>query len=195
MAKINAPQPIRRGKEEPMRLAALPKAVPAERTESTLSAPAPPAALEGTPTVGGGERGIAAPPATAHRFADDRATVPPGYGALAPATGSTLGAAPVEGEDATRPGAPGAEKRFDLNLEGARLTDALRLIANVEGKSVVIGPGVKGTVTLRLKNVTTEEALDKLQKEFELSVERKDGTLLVKRMEQNSSTRGETRLA
>ena len=75
------------------------------------------------------------------------------------------------------------EKRFDLQLEGAELADALRLVASVAEKSLVVGPGVEGTVTLTMKNVTVEDVLERLKKDFNLSVEEKGNTLVVTKAE------------
>jgi len=55
-------------------------------------------------------------------------------------------------------GEPAATATF--NFKGARGSDALRLIANQFGYSVVMGDGVGGTLTASLNQVTLEQALE-----------------------------------
>ena len=87
---------------------------------------------------------------------------------------------------------PTAERRFPLRLEGADLVDALRLMASLEGRTLEAGPDVKGTVTLRMRNATAEEVLEKLKKGFDLSVHYEGETMIVRGLKENSRVPGNT---
>jgi type II secretory pathway component HofQ len=50
-------------------------------------------------------------------------------------------------------------KRITLDLQQADIHNVIRLIADVSGMNIVVGDEVKGTVTIKLKNVPWDEAL------------------------------------
>ncbi|MGZ3418172.1 MAG: secretin and TonB N-terminal domain-containing protein [Polyangiales bacterium] len=62
------------------------------------------------------------------------------------------------GTDAQKPVFRG--KRIDLDLVGADLPNVCRLIGELAGVNVVVADGVAGTVTVKMKNVPWEDALD-----------------------------------
>ena len=141
----------------------------------------------GRPSVGapaGGPTGVAGPTTAVAarpvaRPADSAAapTLPalPGLGRGGVA-GGELGAHPLLEEGGVREREE--ERRFPLRLERADLVDALRLVAGAGGRSLEVGPGVEGTVTLAMRDTTAEEALERLKEEFGLSVE-DDGEKIV----------------
>jgi type IV pilus assembly protein PilQ len=51
-------------------------------------------------------------------------------------------------------------RKISLDFQDADLTDVLRLMADVSGLNVIVGPTVSGKVTLKLLNVPWDQALD-----------------------------------
>jgi len=180
LAKIGAPAPAREEKKEPLRLALLPRG-----SNLSFGNERPPGATPGPAAP------VRAQPATAPMTRSESRTALPGISggtAASPAAPAADAGRPVPTEAAlaVAPAAAEEEKRFNLDLEGADLAAALRLLGSVQRKSVVVAPDVKGTVTMRLRNATADEALEKLQKQFDLSVERTPDTLVVRRAEETS---------
>lgn len=68
-------------------------------------------------------------------------------------------------------------KRIDIDLRSADIQNVLRLLAREAGINIVAGDGVKGTVTMRLKNVLLADAFVTILKSLELGYER-DGEVL-----------------
>jgi type II secretory pathway component HofQ len=62
------------------------------------------------------------------------------------------------GTDAKSPAFRG--KRIDLDLVAADLPNVCRLIGELAGVNVVVSDGVAGSVTVKMKNVPWEDALD-----------------------------------
>lgn len=62
------------------------------------------------------------------------------------------------GSDAKTPSLRG--KRIDLDLVAADLPNVCRLIGELAGVNVVVSDGVAGSVTVKMKNVPWEDALD-----------------------------------
>ncbi len=59
----------------------------------------------------------------------------------------------------TSTGAAGG-KRMSLDVRGAELLNVLRYISEVSGENIVAGDDVTGRITIRLRNVSWEQALD-----------------------------------
>jgi hypothetical protein len=86
-----------------------------------------------------------------------------------------------------RIGAPGdgaAARRFtgarvDLDLKSADLKDVFRLLADVGDVNIVVAEGVSGAITLRLRRVPWDQALDVIARAKGLGVERDGNVLLV----------------
>ena len=81
--------------------------------------------------------------------------------------------------------AHGAASRFhgapvDLDLKSADLADVFRLLADVGHVNIVVDGTVSGTVTLRLKHVPWDQALDLVARTHGLALER-DGNVIVVR--------------
>jgi len=94
-------------------------------------------------------------------------TQPASYGVSAVGNSVILA---VEGPSATTPAetqqsvAPPAEvtdnRRMSLDVQGAEIETVLRSLSEFSGKNIVASKEVKGTVTLRLRNVPWRHALD-----------------------------------
>ncbi len=76
-------------------------------------------------------------------------------GDAAPRRRSARPARPVPTPGRLSPG-----ERISLDLKDADIRDVLRSFASMGGVNVVIDPDVKGSVTVRLHDVTWENALD-----------------------------------
>lgn len=68
--------------------------------------------------------------------------------------------------------------RIDLDVKGADLQDVFRLIADVGKVSIVVAGEVSGTITLKLKGVPWDQALDVVARAKGLTLER-DGNVIV----------------
>jgi hypothetical protein len=88
---------------------------------------------------------------------------------------------------ATRPIGPGASEgsprryhgaRIDLDVKGADLQDVFRLISDVGKVNIVVAGDVTGTITLKLKSVPWDQALDVVAKAKGLTLER-DGNVII----------------
>jgi type IV pilus assembly protein PilQ len=80
--------------------------------------------------------------------------------------------------------APGVEHRgapIDLELEQARVREALQLVANTAQLSLVVGDDVAGTVTLHLKSVPWDAAACAIADVAHVDLELRDGILIAKK--------------
>lgn len=71
------------------------------------------------------------------------------------------------------------DKKVSFNIVDANLQDVLRIIAKVAKMNIVIGDSVKGEVTMSLMNTPLNQALNILQQEYGLVIQKKDNTLIV----------------
>jgi type IV pilus assembly protein PilQ len=69
--------------------------------------------------------------------------------------------------------------RVDLDLKSADLKDVFRLLADVGKVNIVVAEGVSGAITLRLRRVPWDQALDVIARAKGLGVERDGNVLLV----------------
>jgi type IV pilus assembly protein PilQ len=69
--------------------------------------------------------------------------------------------------------------RIDLDVKGADLHDVFRLIADVGKVNIVVAGDVSGTVTVKLKSVPWDQALDVVAKAKGLSLEREGNVIVV----------------
>lgn len=69
--------------------------------------------------------------------------------------------------------------KVDLDVKGADVHDVLRLIADVGRVNLVVADDVRGTITLRLRGVPWDQALDVVARAKGLAVERDGAVLLV----------------
>jgi type IV pilus assembly protein PilQ len=85
------------------------------------------------------------------------------------------------------PGAPGARSPhfrgapIDLDVKDADLHNVLRLIADAGGASIAVADDVKGTITLRLRKVPWDQALDTVIRMEKLHLERDGDVYLITR--------------
>lgn len=86
------------------------------------------------------------------------------------AEGAATGeAAPVEKkEDADFAKKQYTGKRIDLDMVDANITDIIRLLAEVSNLNIIASDEVKGTISLRLKNVPWDQAFDIILKSKDL---------------------------
>lgn len=68
----------------------------------------------------------------------------------------------------------------DLDLKGADLTNVFRLLAEVGHVNIVVGSEVTGTITLRLRHVPWDQALDVIARARGLVLEREGNIILVR---------------
>jgi hypothetical protein len=69
---------------------------------------------------------------------------------------------------------------IDLDVKGVDLQDVCRLLADVGGVNIVVADDARGTVTVRLKRVPWDEALDAIVEAKGLRTVREGNVLLVK---------------
>lgn len=79
----------------------------------------------------------------------------------------------------------GASPRFhgahvDLDLKGADVHDVFRLLADVGKVNIVVAGEVTGTVTMRLRHVPWDQAMDVIARARGLSYEREGNILFVR---------------
>ena len=60
---------------------------------------------------------------------------------------------------ALAPGALAASPKVDLDLVGAEIADVFRALAELGEMNIVLDPAVQGRLTIRLHDLTCEEAL------------------------------------
>lgn len=132
-------------------------AAPSERPEPTT-----PAAMVGLPSP------IVAPPAQTPT-----------------STTTTLDDAAPRAAKRTRvitdpPASPPAHhgRRIDLDVKGADIHDVLRLLADVGRVSIVVGDDVQGSVTVRMRQVPWDQALEVILRTKGFYAER-DGDVIV----------------
>jgi type IV pilus assembly protein PilQ len=70
-------------------------------------------------------------------------------------------------------------KKITLDLQDADIVNVIRLIGDVSGKNVVVGEDVKGKITLKLKNVPWDQALDVVLKTKDMGQETRGGIIRV----------------
>ena len=76
-------------------------------------------------------------------------------------------------KERTRAAVPGRGERITLDVRDAPVVDVLRLLAEHGGFNLVVDDTVTGRVTLRLENVTIEEAFDGVLAGHDLGYEMK----------------------
>jgi len=69
--------------------------------------------------------------------------------------------------------------RVDLDVKGADLQDVFRLLADVGHVNIVVSGDVTGTITLKLKNVPWDQALDVIARTKSLDTERDGNVIMV----------------
>lgn len=85
--------------------------------------------------------------------------------------GSVVGAASAQGVQ--------GEGLIDMEFEGARLADVLRVLGELGGYNVIVDSGVEGNVTFRLHGMTIDEAIEMVVRTSGYSYRRMGNTLVV----------------
>ena len=112
---------------------------------------------------------------------DLEVAVPP----RAPSRASTAPGSPssstVEATAASDGAARFNGRRIDIDVVDADLHNVFRLIADAGGASIAVADDVKGTITLRLRQVPWDQALDTVVRLEKLHLERRGDIYLVTR--------------
>lgn len=74
---------------------------------------------------------------------------------------------------------PGQRKIDSLNFVNAEISTVLKSLADISGANIVISPNVKGVITVKLRSVTVDEALQVITKISGLSYAETNGTYVV----------------
>jgi type IV pilus assembly protein PilQ len=118
----------------------------------------------------------------------ERSAAPEQAGAFAP---TVLGQAAEPGLGA---GGRYAGRRIDLDLKDADIHNVLRLLADVGRVNIVAADDVKGTVTIRMRNVPWDQALDIILQSKGLGITRQGNMIRVAPLERLEKER-EMRIA
>ena len=70
-------------------------------------------------------------------------------------------------------------KKVTIDMQDAEIVNVIRLIGDFSGKNVVVGEEVKGKVTVKLKNVPWDQALDIVLKTKDLGQETRGGIIRI----------------
>ena len=127
--------------------------------------PAPPAPVVAAVTAPVPVAVTPPPPAPSRMVAQATSTPPP---PPAPATSAP----------------PSGEKLISLDFKDADVVNLLRILAAESGRNIVSGDDVKGRVSISLKNVTWEQALDTILEVRGLAKVEKDGVIRIVSLEQ-----------
>jgi type IV pilus assembly protein PilQ len=79
---------------------------------------------------------------------------------------------------------PAGEKLISMDFKDADVVNLLRILAAESGRNIVSGDDVKGRVSISLKNVTWEQALDTILEVRGLAKVEKDGVIRIVSIEQ-----------
>jgi len=74
-------------------------------------------------------------------------------------------------------------RKMSLDFQGASITSVLRLIADTAGINMVFGKDVEGKVTMQLKNIPWDQALDIVLKTNSLGMKKEGGVFRVAKLE------------
>ncbi len=121
-----------------------------------------------------------------------QATVPPNHAPLVMRTLAGSSPAPIRIAQAAPPAAqpPGASARLiSLDFKDADITNLLRILAAESGKNIAAGEDVKGKLSISLKNVTWELALDTILETRGLQKIEKDNVIRIVSTEQLAKER------
>jgi type IV pilus assembly protein PilQ len=107
-----------------------------------------------------------------------------GFLTLGLATGPAADLASVEVSPATPPPAPSRPRLISLDLKDADVVHLIRLLAAESGKNVVISDDVRGKITISLRNVPWEQALDTILEARGLVRIEREGVMRIVSIEQ-----------
>ena len=160
------------------------KPAPVSPVPASKEPPAPvriPAPVAATPVPA-----VAAAPPTPARQTVAQATAPPA--AAAPAR-PMIAQAPTTPAPTPPPPPPAStpatgEKLISMDFKDADVVNLLRILAAESGRNIVSGDDVKGRVSISLKNVTWEQALDTILEVRGLAKVEKDGVIRIVSIDQ-----------
>jgi type IV pilus assembly protein PilQ len=95
----------------------------------------------------------------------------------------------AQAQPAPPPARPSGEKLISLDFKDADIINLLRILAAESGKNIVAGDDVKGKVSVTLRNVTWEQALDTILETRGLAKVEKEGVIRVVTIEQLTKER------
>jgi len=84
---------------------------------------------------------------------------------------------------------PNFDARVTLNLKNANVTDVFRLLAMQNDLNIVVSPSVRGTISLRLSNVTLRDALDVILDSSNSRMEQTDNIIHIYAMGEKEAAR------
>jgi type IV pilus secretin PilQ/predicted competence protein len=85
--------------------------------------------------------------------------------------------------------APGGPRLLSLDFKDAEVINVLRILHAESGRNIVMGPDVKGKISLSLRNVTWEQALDTVLETAGLAKIEKGGIIRIVTLDQLTSER------
>jgi type IV pilus secretin PilQ/predicted competence protein len=97
--------------------------------------------------------------------------------------------APAPAPTPAQPAGPSGEKLISLDFKDADIVNLLRILAAESGKNIVAGDDVKGKVSVSLRNVTWQQALDTILETRGLQKVEKEGVIRVVTIEQLTKER------
>ena len=68
-----------------------------------------------------------------------------------------------------------SDMRVSFDFQNASIVDVIRMIAKVSNMNVLIGSDVKGTVTMKMRNVPLKDILSVIMEAYGLGMVKKDG--------------------
>jgi type IV pilus secretin PilQ/predicted competence protein len=122
------------------------------------------------------------PPAPVRIPATAAATAPASARQMVAQATTTPAPAPPPPPAASTPAA--GEKLISLDFKDADVVNLLRILAAESGRNIVSGDDVKGRVSISLKNVTWEQALDTILEVRALAKVEKDGVIRIVSIDQ-----------
>src|SRR5689334_22012420 len=144
---------------------------PVDKPTSNPSVAKEPAPTPSSPVVTAAAMPVPVPPVA------PPAAAAPARQMLAQATPTTPPPPPVSSPTS-------GEKLISLDFKDADVVNLLRILAAESGRNIVAGDDVKGRVSISLKNVTWEQALDTILEVRGLAKVEKDGVIRIVSLEQ-----------
>jgi len=77
-----------------------------------------------------------------------------------------------------------APELLSLDFEETEIRDVVRVLAEVSGINIIVGPDVKARVTVQLRNVTWDQALDVILRTYNLTFKREANLVRVMTLDQ-----------
>lgn len=100
------------------------------------------------------------------------------------ARGGALPASQALARSTTAQARPASKRRISIDLQDAELVNVLRLLADVSGENIVASDEIKGKITLKLRNVPWDTALETILKTKGYDKVRKNNILRIAPAEQ-----------